>query len=163
MILLVGYVLTALGVAYILGHSVISMPARAWLADFAVAKWLGYECVVCHRASMLTDWKEAYPSRICPRCEMPNAIGQMKTTTLKTKPFTNLVELVECEKCLGFHLGWIYAAAFEPLFSLAHQPIADAILFGFFTSGTNLVLGSLTNMGHPPEITPQAEKEQTHG
>lgn len=157
MIILVAYVFSALGVAYILGHSVISLPVRTWLADFAVAKWLGYECLACGEPSVLTAWKENYPYRTCPRCVCPNEISSMKPSTLKSKPFAWLVELIECEKCLGFHLGWIYAVACGPIFSLAHQPIADAILLGFFTSGTNLLLGRITNMGH--ETSTQDERK----
>lgn len=47
--------------------------------------------------------------------------------------------MIECPACLGFHVGWIVGWRCDLGF-------VDAITLGFFTAGTNLVLGKITQI-----------------
>lgn len=57
-----------------------------------------------------------------------------------------VVDLMECPACFGFHVGWIgYLLGFRIL-ATDLGVIADAIAFGFLTSGSNLLLARASGL-----------------
>ncbi len=142
------YVIAAMGLAYVLGHSVISVRPRTWLAEFVLFKWPGYRCAPeavggCGGIFKIEDWARSGENFVCP-CGVHQE--EPEKYTRDTRPFEFFIDLLECPACLGFHLGWIFGAFVGPLWRPTGNTVVDILFWAFFTSGSNMLLGKATKL-----------------
>lgn len=118
---MITYMLAAFGLAYIVGHSAISLPIRLKLGGVP-AKFVPAE-------------KEGDQPKTIPA--IPGAFGPAGDF---------LVVLLECPACFGFWLGIgaAYAGVTFPDFPAI--PHVWPVMLGCLTAGINFILGRLTKL-----------------
>src|SRR5512147_1001754 len=135
------YTVAAFGLAYIVGHSAISLPFRTWLAGKTFAR-----CPVCGDT---TDAKFANGFK----CDGVGAIPAGNTghapvafqLVFDAGPVRQfLLVLLECPACCGFWIGVavvIYAVSIGILLDtpLRHAIVASVVL-PLYTCGSNYIL-----------------------
>ena len=112
------YTVAMFGIAYVVGHSTISLPFRRWIGGIPAQ----------FQADAL-ELKQTKPP-------VPGALG----------PFGDaLCALIECPACLGFWLGLISGAFLvKPMDGF--EAFNWVMLLAFYTSGSNFILARLTRL-----------------
>jgi hypothetical protein len=141
------WTIVAFGIAYVVGHSVISRPLRVWIAGPEVAR-----CPVCG------DTLEArFDGATCegPADDHGVPVAAAKHTPTEMVLVTSvgwrfwLVSLLECPACLGWWLGFAAGLAFVLAGGPGHLgllPLAGA----FYTAGANFLLGRASGLMPDP-------------
>lgn len=120
------YLLAAFGLAYIVGHSTISLPFRKWLGG--------------------TPAKDDPTLYLTPMPAKPGALGPLGDF---------LTALIECPACFGFWCGLIAALSgmipVHPEFSDTIWPstwrwFTWPVMLGCVTAGSNFALSRLTRL-----------------
>lgn len=60
-----------------------------------------------------------------------------------------MIELLECVGCIGWHTG-VVACALGLVPGFPAHAVGPAIVCGFFTAASNLLLGKITGITDPP-------------
>ncbi len=146
------YSVVAIGLAYVLGHSVISVRPRTFLADLVLFKWPGRRCAPasvggCGEIFHETEWARSGENFVCPKCATHQQEPERATRDIK--PFEIVIEAIECPVCLGVHVGWLTALLFKPLVHVGPLPV-DVLVMSFFTAGSNLLLARVVGL-YPPK------------
>ena len=150
--------LAAFGVCYLVGHAVVSLPIRRWLADFGFRQRIHMICPLCGEETDFTHWERTETMVVCPSCHQSTSAGPLFTTDEGIRrfhyyarhPFRWFIQLLECPACLSTWLGLVFGAAVawqEPWPWL----IANALFTAAYLTGTSYVLARLTNLIPAPE------------
>lgn len=158
------YSVVAIGLAYVLGHSVISVRPRTFLAELVLFKWPGRRCVPacvggCGKISHETEWARSGENFVCPHCHTHQEEPERATRDIK--PFELLIEMLECAMCLGFNIGWLVALIFKPMVHVGPLGV-DMLVMAFYTAGSNLLLAKAVGL-YPPKEDATGVEEQSDG
>lgn len=132
MLTMLCYVIAAFGLAYVLGHSIITKKPREW----AYALGFGRKLVPVEPNEVIKHGSHAFAHRFYP--------------------LRWLVELIECPMCCGWHSGfwfWILFVIRYPPDGIHYVPSVDipiGFIVGFFTAGSNFILGRATGLVDNP-------------
>lgn len=119
MTLLFVYTLAAFGLAYIVGHSTISLPLRKYLGGSS--------------AEFIVEGVEVKGSKP----PVPGALGPIGDL---------LCALMECPACFGFWIGAVVAVTIRDVGIDGTSFLSSPFVLGCYTSGTNFVLARLTRL-----------------
>lgn len=124
------YAVTAFGLAYIVGHSVITRWIREWLAGLDFVK-----CDACDRI-VVDDHTEVTSGWKCDACGSGIYYEVIS-------PRRWIVMLLECPACFGF---WIGVTTVVLGLTDSAPTLRNAVALGLFTSGSNYILAKITRL-----------------
>jgi hypothetical protein len=134
------YSIAAVGLAYVVGHSAVSLPFRAWLAPAAVAV-----CPTCGDVQ-----PPRFEGAICigPTGGPVHADATMRIRQPRGLRYW-IVTLIECPACLGFWIGLVAGAFYG-------RSVLLAVAGAFYTAGSNFWIARATGLMPNPsqEIPP---------
>lgn len=127
------FLLAAFGLAYICGHSTISLPLRKWMGGTPFRVRVKGEIIegVSPEDAKLLDGAQLVPAK-------PGAFG----------PFGDfLTSLIECPACFGFWIGLVAGlTGFVPMPHEGISAFAWPMTLGCITAGSNFGLSRLTRL-----------------
>lgn len=117
------FAFAAFGLAYVIGYSKITLEIREWLAE--PVEYLNTKVTDAHGPGL--EQGTAYrPPLLAARW---------------------LLALMECPACLGWHIGFWASIVIERQANSGFlNALLNALLFAFFITGTNYILGRYTGL-----------------
>jgi len=104
-----------------------------FLAAFGFAYVLGHSTIT-----------QSVRDRVALRCQSHPSTPRLRPKVY-LRPFGLLLELIECPACLGFWIGFM-TGIMEKLPPVSNPPWRDALIVGFATAGSNLLLAKFAGL-----------------
>jgi hypothetical protein len=142
------YCVGLFGLAYILGHSRISLPFRQALADWSEDRYMCPYCgliPVRRWESHPVDAPPGVPQTFEPRCPtcnrtpVPNDVTMRPRTWTGVHPMMWAVTLLECPACLGTWVG--FSVGIIGLGATITPALSHPLSLAAFSAGSNALLG----------------------